>query len=167
MSINRCIFDGRLGKDPEVGTTQSGKNYARFSLAVNAGRDLPPHWFNFTAWEKVADTISNHCRKGDQVIVEARAEAKQFRDRNGNDRREVQFSVTGFSFGAKGRGNVEQPDRVYKSPGAGPDDRRPPARPNPPPRPPARRTPDGEPGVFDDIPDNFIAPQEGDPEVEF
>mgnify|MGYP001575076081 CR=1 FL=1 len=166
MSINRCIFDGRLGKDPEIGTTQSGKNFARFSLAVNAGKDQPPHWFNFTAWEKTADTIGQYCRKGDQIIVEARAELKAYRDRNGNERRDIQFSVTNFSFGSKGRAGEGQPERE-PSPGAGPEARRPEPRPQPAARPPARRTPEGEPGVFDDIPDDFIAPQEGDPEVPF
>lgn len=33
--MNKCIFVGNLTRDPEMGSTNSGISYCRFSIAVN------------------------------------------------------------------------------------------------------------------------------------
>ena len=37
--MNKIILVGRLTKDPEVRTTQTGKKLASFSIAVDDGKD--------------------------------------------------------------------------------------------------------------------------------
>jgi len=50
------ILTGRLGKDPDLRYTQSGKAVATFSLAVtdNYNREVT-HWLNIVTWNKPID----------------------------------------------------------------------------------------------------------------
>ena len=42
MSISKTILVGTLGKDPTIGQTQGGKDYANFSLATSKeGVEMP------------------------------------------------------------------------------------------------------------------------------
>ena len=68
--MNNCSFIGRLGKDPEMRYTTSGKAVASFSLAVNRdGKKDESDWINFVAWEKTAEVIAKYCTKGDLIGV--------------------------------------------------------------------------------------------------
>ena len=57
--MNKVIIIGRLTKDPEIRTTQTGKKVASFSLAVNEGKDSNGQemvqFFNCSAWDRLAE----------------------------------------------------------------------------------------------------------------
>lgn len=70
-----CVFlCGRLTKDPDVRRTNSGKVYARMSLAVDRRRakdgqqqaDFP----TLIAWGKTAEFAEKHLFKGKKILVE-------------------------------------------------------------------------------------------------
>ena len=68
--MNVCTFIGRLGKDPDMRYTTSGKAVVSFSLAVNRdGKRDETDWIDFVAWEKAAELISQYCHKGDLIGV--------------------------------------------------------------------------------------------------
>ena len=55
--LNSCDFQGRLAADPELRTTQTGKQVASFRMAVDrdmvdANGHRPTDWLTFTAWKK-------------------------------------------------------------------------------------------------------------------
>lgn len=58
--LNSCDFQGRFAADPELRTTQTGKQVASFRMAVDrdmvdANGHRPTDWLIFTAWGKTAD----------------------------------------------------------------------------------------------------------------
>ena len=69
--FQQCQFVGRLGKDPEVSVAQSGVKVGRFPLAVNEkqkDQDITI-WINITTFDKLAEIVSQYCRKGNRVLV--------------------------------------------------------------------------------------------------
>jgi single-strand DNA-binding protein len=76
---------GNLGKDPEVSTASSGVKVARFSLAVNRKRKEQETvtWINVVTFDKLAEVVSQYCRKGQAVFVEGDLQVKQFDRQDG------------------------------------------------------------------------------------
>jgi len=71
--INSCHLIGRLGKDPELHNTNSGKTVCSFSLATDGyGKDAPPDWHNIVVWGKAAETCHQYLHKGSLVFVGGR-----------------------------------------------------------------------------------------------
>ena len=72
--LNRVVLMGRLTKDPDVRQTNSGKVYARMSLAVDRRRakdgqqqaDFP----TLIAWGKTAEFAEKYLFKGKKILVE-------------------------------------------------------------------------------------------------
>ena len=55
--LNSCDFQGRFAADPELRTTQTGKQVASFRMAVDrdmvdANGHRPTDWLTFTAWAR-------------------------------------------------------------------------------------------------------------------
>jgi single-strand DNA-binding protein len=77
FSYSQTQIIGRLGKDPELKTSQGGKKWATFSVATEryAGKDSDGNvkretvWHNCTAFEKLADNIEKFAKKGDRIHV--------------------------------------------------------------------------------------------------
>lgn len=84
MSINRVILTGRLGKNPDLRYTQSGKAVATFSLAVtdNYNREVT-HWLNVVVWNKQAENCSAYLSKGSLVGVEGRIQTRNYENKEG------------------------------------------------------------------------------------
>lgn len=89
--LNSCDFQGRLAADPELRTTQTGKQVASFRMAVDrdmvdANGHRPTDWLTFTAWGKTAEFVSKYFRKGSAAVVHSRCQTRQYEDKNGNNR---------------------------------------------------------------------------------
>lgn len=69
--MNTVQLIGRLTKDPEIRTTQSGNMIARFNLAVSRDRDAAD-FPAVIAFGKTAELIEKYCRKGKLVGVSGR-----------------------------------------------------------------------------------------------
>lgn len=66
--MNNLTIVGRLGKDAELKTLDSGKQVINFSVAVDDGKDRPPVWFDCAKWsEKTA--VLPYLKKGTQVAI--------------------------------------------------------------------------------------------------
>lgn len=66
---------GHVGKEPEIKRSQAGKDYARFSIAVNTGSKEKPvtSWYNVTATGYTVDAART-LHKGDAASVIGRME---------------------------------------------------------------------------------------------
>lgn len=89
--MNVFCFGGRLTRDPDVRTTQSGKTVANFSIAINEGKDKVT-FLNCAAWETLADVISKYCRKGDQVSGTGKIEIRKY-EKDGENRTSTEILV--------------------------------------------------------------------------
>ena len=101
--MNVCTFIGRLGKDPDMRYTTSGKAVVSFSLAVNRdGKRDETDWIDFVAWEKAAELISQYCHKGDLIGVTGSLYRKEW-EKDGQKRyaHEVKVNRIDFCGGSK------------------------------------------------------------------
>lgn len=92
--VNKVILIGRLGRDPEVRSTQSGTSVANFTLATNerwvdanGGRQQRTEWHNIVVWGRLAEICQQYLRKGRLVYIEGRLQTREWEDRDGNRRR--------------------------------------------------------------------------------
>lgn len=72
--INKAILVGRLGKDPEVRTGQSGKQFCNFTLATDTGfgDKRVTDWHNVVCFDKQAENCGRFLKKGSLVYVEGK-----------------------------------------------------------------------------------------------
>lgn len=98
--MNSCNFTGRLTKDPELNTTQSGKKYTRFCLAVDGIKDKDGNktadFVDCIAWNKSAETIAQYARKGSKLGVSGRYHTTIYNNANGEKRKGVDIVVNEF-----------------------------------------------------------------------
>ncbi|MBS7362498.1 MAG: single-stranded DNA-binding protein [Paludibacteraceae bacterium] len=72
--MNKAILMGRLTRDPELRTTQSGVSVASFSIAVdrrfkNMSGEKETDFINCKAWRNSADFITKYFQKGSMIAV--------------------------------------------------------------------------------------------------
>ena len=90
-SLNEVILIGRLGKDPDYRTTQSG-NVATLSLATSRSYKQGEEWKEDTQWHTVviwrelADRIGAGqypAKKGDMLLVKGEIRYRTYQDQSG------------------------------------------------------------------------------------
>lgn len=101
--LNVVAIQGRLGRDPELKQTQSGKNVCTFRIACDRGRkdangNSVADWIDVTAWEKTAELVCKYFPKGSMIIVEGRLQTRQYQDKNGNSRTATEVLASSVNF---------------------------------------------------------------------
>lgn len=81
--MNTVMLVGRLAHDPEVRTTESGKNVVKISLAVNRSFKNPDgvyetDFVDCTLWDGLAKNLREYCKKGDTVGVRGRLQVNRY-----------------------------------------------------------------------------------------
>ena len=78
--INKAIIVGRLGKDPDVRATQSGKKCATLSLATSEKyKDQEKtEWHRIILWEKLAEIAEKYLKKGNLVYIEGKIQTREY-----------------------------------------------------------------------------------------
>lgn len=97
MSLNRVTLIGRMVRDPELRTTNTGKNVVEFSIAVQ--KRIKPQdpnqpdadFFRVSAWNQTADYVSNYGGKGRLCAVDGRLQSRKYVDKDGNNREIVEI----------------------------------------------------------------------------
>lgn len=110
--LNSCDFQGRFAADPELRTTQTGKQVASFRMAVDrdmvdANGHRPTDWLTFTALGKTAEFVSKYFRKGSAAVVHSRCQTRQYEDKNGNNRTAIEFVVDNIYFAGPKQDNQQ------------------------------------------------------------
>lgn len=82
--MNRTELVGRVTKDIELKTTQTGTSIVRFSLAVpRRKKDDGADFINCVAYAKIAELMSQYVKKGDRIGVTGRIQTGSY-ERNGS-----------------------------------------------------------------------------------
>ena len=84
-ALNRVQLIGRLGRDPEVRHTPSGKKVTSFSLAVDRRwrssdgeiKDATD-WVQIVAWGRLGEICSQYLSKGRLVYIEGRLQTDRY-----------------------------------------------------------------------------------------
>jgi single-strand DNA-binding protein len=88
--LNKVMIIGKLGRNPEMRYTPSGKAVTSFSVATNRSwvnaegeRRKETEWFNVVAWGNLAEICKKYLTKSQQVYVEGRLQTRGWEDQNG------------------------------------------------------------------------------------
>lgn len=102
--MNRCIFDGRLVRDPELKDLPNGAKVVNFTLAVNSSRKAKNgeilkdvSFFDFEAWDSGAEHIASKCKKGNALLVDCSAKMDKWQASDGTNRTKTKFRVNSFT----------------------------------------------------------------------
>lgn len=104
-SKNLVILIGRLGKDPEVKRTTSGKPVASFSIATgekytdkSGQKQETTDWHNIVAWDKLADLASQYLKKGSLIYLEGRLKTRSWDTPAGEKRYSTEVIANNIQF---------------------------------------------------------------------
>jgi single-strand DNA-binding protein len=113
---------GNLANTPEI-AAKGDVTYTRLHLIGNdyAGKDqegatreiVTGVWF--VAFGMLAEALVRTCRKGDQLILEARIRADNWTDASGDKQYDYSFVVDGFRFGAPGKSKRDEFDAARRT----------------------------------------------------
>ena len=102
--MNNCMFLGRIVRDLEV-QDANGTSLLRFAIAVgrkykdkkgNNAEEV--NFLDCVAWDKGAEIIAKHFKKGDPIIVNTAAKQEQWTAQDGTKRSAIVFRVNSFEF---------------------------------------------------------------------
>ena len=103
--LNHITIMGRMTRNPEMRSTQSGVAVASFTLAVDrdfGGRDGGEKQTDFidcTAWRHTAEFVSKYFSKGRMAVVSGRLQIDNYTDNDGNKRRSAKVIADNIYFG--------------------------------------------------------------------
>lgn len=99
--LNRIIIMGRITADLTVKQTNSGKEYLRFSVAVEQPAkdgEIKADFFRCTAWGKTALFIDKYFGKGAMILIEGSIHNDNYTDDNGIRHYGMNIHVENASF---------------------------------------------------------------------
>ena len=97
---NKVQLIGHLGADLEVKTTESGKKWARVSIATNESyqnakgeKVTDTQWHNLVMWGKTAEIAGKYLHKGSDVGIEGKLINRTYTDKSGTKKYVTEVEV--------------------------------------------------------------------------
>ncbi|MCC7130875.1 MAG: single-stranded DNA-binding protein [Anaerolineae bacterium] len=88
--LNKVLLIGRVGRDPEMRYTPSGRPVTTFSVGAtrtwntsDGERRSETEWFNVVAWSNLAEICKQYLVKDRQVYIEGRLQTRHWEDQEG------------------------------------------------------------------------------------
>ena len=93
-SVNKCIFIGNLGADPEARYIPNGDAVSSFRIACSDSwkdkstgeKKESTEWISVDAFGKLAEICNQYLKKGASVYVEGAMRTRKWQDKDGKDR---------------------------------------------------------------------------------
>lgn len=101
--LNVVALQGRLGRDPELRQTTTGKQVATFTLACDRGRKdangrTTADWIQIVAWDRLADFAAKWLTKGQMITVDGRLQSRTYQAKDGTNRTAVEVVASNINF---------------------------------------------------------------------
>lgn len=86
MAVNKCIFIGNLGRDPELRFMPNGNAVANFSIAISEKykdktsgemKELT-EWVNIAMFGRLAEVAGEYLKKGSKVYIEGKMKTEKY-----------------------------------------------------------------------------------------
>jgi single-strand DNA-binding protein len=114
-----CAFIGRAGADPELRTSQAGKPWLRFNVAV--GQEDAIQWVQVACFGERAEQLAGIIQKGDRIYVEGSVKLNTWVGKEGEQRSGLSVAAwKAEKLGQIGRNRppaTKQPNSAPKSSG--------------------------------------------------
>ncbi|HAB60034.1 MAG TPA: single-stranded DNA-binding protein [Lachnospiraceae bacterium] len=121
--MNKCIFLGRLTRNPEIRYTTGAKPIpvANYTLAVDRRfkREGEPtaDFLNFVAYAKAAEFADRFLKKGTKIVVTSRVQTRNYTNKDGQKVYVTEFVVEDQEF-AESKGSVKyEPEQTPEGDG--------------------------------------------------
>lgn len=120
--LNKVMLIGRLGQDPEMRYTPSGKPLTKFQMAVNRSwtssdneKKTETEWFNIVCWGKLAEICNQYLKKGLRVYIDGRLHTRHWVDDKGANHSVVEVVAQEMIIlgGPKEMEGSDQADEVF------------------------------------------------------
>lgn len=102
-SLNRVMIIGNLTRDPDLRYTSNGTAVASFGMAINRKFKQGDEWkedvcyVDVTAWDKLAENVTEHLNKGSLALIEGRLDLQQW-ETDGQKRSKLQIVAQNVQF---------------------------------------------------------------------
>lgn len=119
--LNKAIIMGRLVRDPELKTTNTGMNVCSFSVAVERrfvkqGEERQTDFLECVAWGKQAEFLSKYFNKGRMINVVGSIQVRKWQDKEGNNRYSTEIIADEINFcGDKSGDNASRSGGGYNN----------------------------------------------------
>lgn len=102
--LNRIVLMGRLTRNPELRSTGNGTAVVSFSVAVDRdfkgqSGEKETDFIDVVAWRNTAEFVSKYFTKGRMAVVEGRLQIRDWKDKDGNNRRSAEVVADNVYFG--------------------------------------------------------------------
>lgn len=88
--LNKVLIIGRIGRDPEMRYTPSGRPVTTFSVGTSrtwstadGEKHIETEWFNVVAWSNLAEICKQYLSKDRLVYIEGRLQTRHWEDQEG------------------------------------------------------------------------------------
>lgn len=89
--LNKVLIIGRVGRDPEMRYTPSGRPVTTFSVGTSrtwntseGEKRTETEWFNVVAWSNLAEICKQYLAKDRLVYIEGRLQTRHWEDQEGS-----------------------------------------------------------------------------------
>lgn len=113
--FNTVVVSGRLGRDPELRATRSGKSVCTARLAIPEQRKVGDRdyedaavWINVILWDKMAERFVGDCQKGTEVVFEGSLRANEW-EKDGQKRTDIEINAARYKLLTRGEGRGGDP----------------------------------------------------------
>lgn len=105
-SLNKVTIIGNVGKDPEIRSTQSGKEIASFSVACSESyknkqtgeRETKTQWIPVNIFnEALVGIVKQYVKKGSKVYVEGAWQNRSYTDKDGTTKYITEVVLQAFN----------------------------------------------------------------------
>lgn len=101
--LNKCVFMGRMTRDPELRSTNSGKSVTSFTVACE--RDMKDKdgsratdFIDCVAWGSTAEFAAKYFGKGRMAVIDGRLQVRDWTDKDGKNRKNAEIQVSNIYF---------------------------------------------------------------------
>lgn len=107
-SLNKVMLIGNLGRDPEIRSTQDGREIATLTIATSESwKDkMTGERREKTEWHRVVifsdglvNVVKNYLHKGSKVFVEGALQTRKWVDKDGVEKYSTEVVIQGFNGG--------------------------------------------------------------------
>lgn len=105
-TLNKVTLIGNVGKDPEIRTTNDGKEIANIVLATSdtwkdratGERKERTEWHRIVIFnEGLAGVVKNYVKKGSKLYIEGALQTRKWVDSNGNEKYTTEIVLQGYN----------------------------------------------------------------------
>ncbi len=111
MNINKVVLVGRLTRDPEIRTTNTGATVASVSIATNrywtdknGQKQESTEFHNIVIFGKLAEIVGQYLVKGQEAYFEGRLQTRSYTGKDNIERRVTEVVATEMQFGSRPQG---------------------------------------------------------------